>query len=213
MSKPKACISIETDLLATSMGEAPSPVAARVAALEQELRTLQNEVAALRVVAARKPVVQDAAATKKDESTGDVTRPQHDLGVTSEEARRFLQLYVQSFARDPKGSEYFRLAVAAVAYELLDDLARLIRDPQQPLAMRQQMIRMLATQEFRGDRTAITALLDAARAGPDQSVSVLALHVLRTIGTAADAAALEQLIHQDFIVAKDLNANARVNLA
>lgn len=159
---------------------------ARLRFVEGEIERLTAEVATIRVHASR--------ATLPDRSDGPTPRkPGRGTGSSPDLGpQRYLTLYVRSFASKPKGSEYFRLAVDAWAIELVSQIARLLRDMNQPVALRLQLARMLGTVRFRGVPIAIQALLDAARLGPE-SLSVFALGGVRNIGSASTIEAIESL--------------------
>ncbi len=162
--------------------------AARIDALEATLKTLRLEVAALREATerVRTPAPREFTIPTP---TADASTP---ASAPNPSAHRYLSMYVASFENGGTGSEYFRLAVDAWAMELLDRIADLVRDGHRPFALRSALLAMLSTPRFRGNPTAIQAVMAAMRAGPDEITSQ-GTDAIEEIGSATDLPELERL--------------------
>ncbi|MCA8957162.1 MAG: hypothetical protein KDC87_13895 [Planctomycetes bacterium] len=161
-------------------------VTPRIDALEARIDRLQRELEFARAASARQVVPAPTPQPAAGGQPGTAAPPVGGL----DSARRYLQLYVASFEREPDGSEFFRLAVEGLAAELVEEIAALVRDGERPFALRKRLIAILGQSAFRGDPRVRGALLDVTRVGPG-AISVVALHALRRVGTEADVGALE----------------------
>jgi hypothetical protein len=153
----------------------------RIARLEEELQRLALELAARSPVAV--PAVAPAAAPAADPA-----------GRDGRDARSYLQQYVRSFEAGGQGTEYFRLAVDAYAYELLGEICGLVRDDAAHLGLRVRLAAMLGTPRFAGKPLALEALLQMLRGADADPVAEAALDSLRVIGDVQLVPALERLV-------------------
>jgi hypothetical protein len=106
---------------------------------------------------------------------------------------RLLAEYVASFADGGQGSDFFRMAVAAYAWQLRHDLQAIAVDRDQPDALRLQVIAMLDGGSFRGDPGTIDALLEVARQNGWEEGATAALAGLAKIGDKRTAVLVEEL--------------------
>jgi len=107
--------------------------------------------------------------------------------------RELLREYVLSFADGGVGSEFFRMAVAAYAWQLRRELQAIVVDREQPDALRLQVIGMLDGGSFRGDAATIDALLEVARQKGWDEGAAAALAGLGRIGDRRTAQLLEEI--------------------
>jgi len=173
-------------LLLSSRSPAPST---RAAATEDSIarariERLEAEVDALR---------GELERARSDVSTlrGAILATAPPVGPEGKGVESYLDEYARSFAQGGRGSEYFRLVVEAYAPSLRDAILRTIGDAGAPLALRVNLIGMLARQEFKGDGRVIAALIDLLRTEPQ--LAPACANTLRAIGDARTGATLESL--------------------
>jgi hypothetical protein len=105
--------------------------------------------------------------------------------------RRLLAEYVASFEDGGTGSDFFRMAVAAYAWQLRRELHRIAVDRDAPDALRLQVIAMFDGGSFRGDGETIDALLELLRQGGWEQGAIDAIGILGRIGDRRTAELLE----------------------
>ena len=71
-----------------------------------------------------------------------------------------LDSYAASFADGGRGSEFFRLAVEAVAPSVLDRIGAILTDDSAVEALRLQLAKMVGDTRFRGDPRAVRVLVE-----------------------------------------------------
>jgi hypothetical protein len=178
----------------------------------RELATLQSEVAALRRTAAALSDRLDGCERTAREHAADAERapagvphlplvagapesggsaPQH--GAAPFDPRELLKEYVLSFADGGSGSDFFRMAVAAYAWQLRRELQAIVVDREQPDALRLQVIAMLDGGSFRGDGATLDALLEVVRQTVWNEGALTALAGLAKIGDRRTAQLVEEL--------------------
>ncbi|MCZ6695012.1 MAG: hypothetical protein O7A63_00590, partial [Acidobacteria bacterium] len=153
----------------TDLGKAtPAPSGRETGSLLERL-TEENTVLRAEIDRLRRTLARPEKPRSKDSTREKIQRA---VGL---EPRELLDRYVASFEGNPAGSEYLRLGVVSFAAELIGEIAELIGDPAQPLALRLGLMRILAAPEFRGDATATRLLLDVIRPGEPQALVSQAL--------------------------------------
>lgn len=178
--------------------------ASEVAALRRDLASARRElgvaVARLDALELSRRRDEAEAATRQVAGVPHVPvvqgPPGGDTSTTPAAAfdpRRLLAEYVASFANGGQGSEFFRMAVAAYAWELRRELQAIVVDRDQPDLLRKQVIAMLDGGSFRGDSETIDALLEVARQGGWEEGATAALAALAKIGDKRTAVLIEQL--------------------
>ncbi|MFI5402360.1 MAG: hypothetical protein ACHQ1G_05435, partial [Planctomycetota bacterium] len=123
----------------------------------------------------------------------------------------YLDEYARSFGEGGRGSEYFRLVVDAYAPALRDAILRMVADPAAPLALRANLVGILARAEFRGDGQVIATLVDVLRA--ESRLAQPIVQTLAAIGDARTGTTLEALAFDLPPGARNLAILAAVDLA
>ncbi len=132
------------------------------------------------------PVVRPAVspATAGDAAAGNATGS----------AQSFLTGWVRSFETQPKGSDFFRLAVEAYAPDLVADLRGYLADARQPPALRLWVAKILSAPRFSDDPYAIDALVDALQTSPTGDLAKAVIDGIAGGGGPRHAVRLEALV-------------------
>ncbi len=156
----------------------------RVARVEQELAAVSHDEPS-REPLPRSPRLPAVSLPDADAPAG--------ASAAALDPRRLLAEFVASFADGGSGSDFFRMAVAAYAWQLRRDLLAIVGDSFAPDALRLQVMAMLDGGSFRGDGATIDALLEVLRRGGWTEGANEALAVLGRIGDRRTAELLEAI--------------------
>ena len=159
-------------------------LADRVAGLERGLARIDHAEPA-RGEVARLPSVERLPATE--------AAPPGAPARAALDPRRLLAEYVASFENGGAGSDFFRMAVAAYAWQLRRELQAIVADRDAPDALRRQVMAMFDGGSFRGDGDTIDALLAVVRQGGWEQGTIEALAMLAKIGDRRTAELIERL--------------------
>ena len=170
---------------------------AELRALDERMGRLERSVTELaRPQAAREVVTRVPRLPALDPSDGS-DASDGGAGSASPTAaldpRRLLAEYVASFADGGEGSDFFRMAVAAYAWQLRRELHAIVVDADAPDALRLQVMAMFDGGSFRGDDATLDALLEVLRQGGWEQGATQALEILAKIGDRRTAELLEAL--------------------
>jgi hypothetical protein len=160
-------------------------LADRLSRVERSVGELERAAPAREAVG-RLPRVEDLP------SAGPEARSRGEASAALD-PRRLLAEYVASFEGGGDGSEFFRMAVAAYAWQLRRELQAIAVDRGAPDALRLQVIAMLDGGSFRGDGPTIDALLELLRQSGWEQGASKALEVLARIGDRRTAELIESV--------------------
>ncbi len=180
-----------TRLIAVASRADVRDLADRVAVLERALAGLPPTATAVRAAASHLPDVDQLPSA--DPEGGSRAAPGTATATTTAalDPRRLLAEYVGSFANGGEGSDFFRMAVAAYAWQLRRELQAIVVDHAAPDALRLQVMAMLEGGSFRGDGATLDALLEVLRQGGWEQGATTALGVLAKIGDRRTAELIE----------------------
>jgi hypothetical protein len=164
--------------------EAARELRDRVDRLERALASVAD--APTRAAVARLPQVDQLPSAE-------MSGPARSSEPAAFDPRRLLAEYVASFEGGGEGYDFFRMAVAAYAWQLRRELQAIVVDRDAPDALRLQVMAMLDGGSFRGDAATIDALLEVARQKGWDEGAAAALAGLGRIGDRRTAQLVEEL--------------------
>ncbi len=169
--------------------------AERIETLERRVEDLASEVDLLREELARIGWDRRSAESiERGEGSEPAARAAVRGGLEGPSAAWYLEQYERSFDEGGGGSEYFRLAVAAYARELLLPIEVRIRSTAKPLAFRRELVRILGDRRFVRDGRVSDVLLWLLGIPGEETLIAEALKALAIVGDASTARALESLV-------------------
>ena len=114
--------------------------------------------------------------------------------VPASDLRELLERYVRSFADQPLGSEYYRLAVDAHIGDLAEAGAALVRDGGRPTALRTALAQMFGKRRFADADHVLDALLAAALPPAPADLARTAIEAMAQIDSPRAIPSLERIV-------------------